>query len=123
MSIRIRRARTKAGLSQGRLGERVGVQRSAVAQWERITGTHPTVENLAAIAVVTGALLEWLATGRGGEEAALSSETPAVANDYAYTEEEAEMLRSLRGLSPSTRRLICRLLEVLVEEAYIDIRT
>ena len=62
---RIRQARRHGNLSQQALAERVGVHRSAVAQWEQPGGSHPTMENLARIAISTGVSFEWLATGRG----------------------------------------------------------
>jgi DNA-binding XRE family transcriptional regulator len=62
---RIRQARRHAGKTQGGLAAAVGVHRSAVAQWEKPGGPHPTVENLARISISTGTSFEWLATGRG----------------------------------------------------------
>jgi len=62
---RIRNARLTTGLSQAALAEKIGVQRSAVAQWEMLNGSHPTVENLAKLATITSVRFEWLATGRG----------------------------------------------------------
>ncbi|HEY9400534.1 MAG TPA: helix-turn-helix transcriptional regulator, partial [Luteimonas sp.] len=49
-SIRIRRARTLAGLTQTALAARLGVQRTAVTQWECERGTSPSVEHLSQIA-------------------------------------------------------------------------
>ena len=65
MDERIRRARAMAQMTQVALAERVGVQRSAVAQWESRAGSRPSMENLIAIALHTGVRLEWLGTGRG----------------------------------------------------------
>lgn len=62
---RIRNARLTTGLSQAALAEKIGVQRSAVAQWEMLNGSNPTVENLCKIATITSVRFEWLATGRG----------------------------------------------------------
>ncbi len=55
MEIRdlIRVARRKAGLSQAALADRLGINKSAVAQWE--TGdTKPTNENMAALKLEIG---------------------------------------------------------------------
>lgn len=54
-----------ATLSQAALAEKIGVNRSAVAQWERPGGSSPTSGNLCKIAVATSIQFEWLATGRG----------------------------------------------------------
>lgn len=63
---RIRLARRHAALSQARLAEMVGVQRSAVSHWEAPEGKNPSVKHLRGVAVATGVQFEWLATGRGG---------------------------------------------------------
>lgn len=65
MATRIRMARLRAGLTQGQLAERIGVTRSAVANWEISTRPKPNVANLVAIAIETNASFEWIATGRG----------------------------------------------------------
>lgn len=65
MATRIRMARLRAGITQNELADRIGVTRSAVANWEISTRPKPNVTNLAAIASATGVSLEWLATGRG----------------------------------------------------------
>jgi transcriptional regulator with XRE-family HTH domain len=58
---RIREARKHAGLTQERLGERIGVTKQAVTQWER--DRFPERENLIKIADATCVPLGWLATG------------------------------------------------------------
>ena len=65
-TFRIRQARRNATLSQTALADKVGVNRSAVAQWERPGGSRPTAGNLSKIAIATSIQFEWLATGRGG---------------------------------------------------------
>jgi transcriptional regulator with XRE-family HTH domain len=111
MAIRIRRARLGAAMTQSDLARLTGVNRSAVAQWERTEGgTTPSVANLASIAVATRVAFEWLATGRGTNPAhALEVPTGAVA--YAMDEFEAHCLDSLRRLTKSSQRLVCELLE------------
>ena len=64
LAQRIRRSRTRAGLSQTALALRIGIKRSAVTQWEHPHGTKPSVEHLIRIAVETNTGFEWLATGR-----------------------------------------------------------
>jgi len=61
---RIRAGRARVGLTQAALAERVGVTRSAVAQWE--TGRSGQVGgNLAQIASVLGVGVEFLLLGGG----------------------------------------------------------
>lgn len=110
MAIRIRRARLGASLTQSQLARHTGVNRSAVAQWERTEGgTTPSVSNLANIAVATRVAFEWLATGRGTNVTEVPDKTSAVT--YAMDEFEAHCLDCLRRLTRQSRRLICELLE------------
>lgn len=116
MAIRIRRARLGASLTQAQLARHTGVNRSAVAQWERAEGaTTPSVANLANIAVATKVAFEWLATGRGTNPVH-SLEAPATSMAYATDEFEAHCLDSLRRLPKSSRKLICELLEELASK-------
>lgn len=62
---RIRVARRQAGWSQQQLAEQLGVQRSAVANWEASGGAHPSSANLERLANLLHIAHEWLATGRG----------------------------------------------------------
>lgn len=115
MSDRIRAARTSAGMSQTQLAVETGVKRSAVAQWERRGGTHPSVSHLAHIAVSTRVRFEWLATGRGvckasGEE--LTVNTPA--QDYVRDDLEGNVLSLLRRLPPRKRQVAQSIIEMLV---------
>ena len=114
MALRIRRCRTLARLSQGELASRVGVHRSAVTQWERDGGTHPSIEHLAAISVTTNVPFEWLATGRGHPAQGPETEVPAIAMDYAVDEMEARLLEVVRRLPKSKRHAICALIESIV---------
>ena len=65
MHMRIRIARTNVGLSQAELASRLGIQRSAVANWESPTGALPATGHLIRLAEITNATMDWLATGRG----------------------------------------------------------
>src|SRR5687768_12608161 len=91
---RIQQARVSAGFSRAELARRVGVGPSAAVQWENSTGTAPTLENLARIAIATGVAFEWLATGRGSAR---------VANADDRSEEHTSELQS-------RLHLVCRLL-------------
>ena len=114
MSSRIRRVRTSAKLSQTELALLVGVKRSAVAQWESETGTHPSVEHLSKLAVVTGATFEWLATGRGCDATDCGglAATPVVC-DYAQGDLESRVLELLRKMSTKKQLVACKILEAL----------
>lgn len=114
MALRVRRARTLAGLSQGELASKVGVHRSAVTQWEREGGTCPSVEHLSAISVVTQVSFEWLATGRGEAGNCPAMAVPALAMDYAVDETEARLLELMRRLPQRKRTVVCTLIETLL---------
>ena len=114
MSNRIRRARTAAKLSQAQLAGLTGVQRSAVAQWERTECTTPSVDHLAQIAVSTGVRFEWLATGRGPAKPEGQEFDVAVdVHDFAQDETESRILEYVRRLSTRKRQLACLILEAL----------
>ncbi len=113
-SLRIRRARTVAGLSQAQVAEQIGVRRSAVAQWECDGGTSPSVEHLSRLAVVTGMRFEWLATGRGQSRAEGEEfDVPMMLHEFAQDEFESRVLQLLRRFSPAKRRAACSILELL----------
>lgn len=114
MSGRIRRARTASKLSQAQLASLTGVQRSAVAQWERTACTSPSVEHLVKIAVSTGVQFEWLATGRGPAKPGGQEFDVAVdMHDFAQDEVESRILGYVRRLSSRKRQLACMILEAL----------
>ena len=54
LSLRIRKARRLASITQNELAHRIGVKRSAVTQWENANGTKPNVEHLIRIAIEAG---------------------------------------------------------------------
>jgi transcriptional regulator with XRE-family HTH domain len=113
MAIRIRRARVAAKLSQQQLAIRLGIQRSAVAQWESSIGTVPNMKHLTMIAVATGVAFEWLATGRG-ESTMTCEESPVLLDDFAQNELESKFLSMLRRLSPRRQQMAFELIEVVV---------
>ncbi|MCI4567308.1 helix-turn-helix domain-containing protein [Lysobacter sp. CFH 32150] len=98
-------------MSQQTLANAVGVQRSAVAQWERKNGAHPSMQHLVAIAVVTGVSLEWLGTGRGMIKPGTEIWTPAViGEEYAQDDLEALCLKSIRKIPLRMRENVVALL-------------
>lgn len=116
LSSRIRQARRRAGLSQADLATAVGVNRSAVAQWERHSGCSPTASNQSKIAVITSVLYEWLATGRGQMicKQPTLDETPALElRFYAHDAVEERVLLGLRKLEYWQTVTIAELVESL----------
>jgi transcriptional regulator with XRE-family HTH domain len=113
---RIRLARRHAGLSQARLAEAIGVQRSAVSHWESPQGKNPSVDHLRAVAMVAKVAFEWLATGRGkmqlSEEAVLDSVSAA---DALLVEDplELRLVQAFREASPRTRVALVEIVEEL----------
>lgn len=60
---KIKAARLHAGYTQEKIGELIGVSKSAVSMWETSNPqkyTRPTLDNLKSFAQITGAPLEWL---------------------------------------------------------------
>lgn len=115
---RIRQSRRHAHLTQAGLARAVGVHRSAVAQWESLAGSHPTVEHLARIAITSSVNFEWLATGRGGmkyaPDPAAREEPPALRLEYsAQCETEVRVLAALRRLKFTTMVAIVEMVEAL----------
>ena len=119
---RIRLARRHACLSQAELAKQVGVQRSAVAQWERANGVRPTMENLIKIAVVGCMQLEWLATGRGKmamPDGNFSADqlTDLQLSEFALNDHEQRILRAFRALDRRSVHAVTVLAESLIPVA------
>ena len=110
---RIKQARKDAGLSQAALAERLGLGRTAVAQWERNNAAGPTVGHLTEIALATGVSFEWLATGRGPRViGGQGKDPPAIVMDYiAQSESEERMLIAFRSLSALEQVPVLEMLE------------
>lgn len=95
----------------------MGVQRTAVGQWERANGTHPTSENMIKIATICGVSFEWLATGRGPKWLnPQQQEAPALSlNYYAHDELEERLLAALRAIPYQARIPFVTLLEAIAQ--------
>ncbi|MEH6416202.1 helix-turn-helix transcriptional regulator [Pseudomonas sp. CGJS7] len=116
MEDRIRRARLQAKLSQQELASKIGVQRSAVAQWEKNGGNLPSMNHLIEIALETGVTLEWLGTERGPIKPNDETWTPAVQSlDYAQDEIEYQCLQDLRRLPHRLRENLVEMISVLAK--------
>jgi transcriptional regulator with XRE-family HTH domain len=116
LSERIRYARVLSGTSQAALADAVGVQRSAVAQWERKDGSHPSMQHLVDIAATTGVCMEWLGTGRGPvlPEPQAWTQTMRV-DDYARDDIEAQCLMGLRKLPLQLRKQIASMISLVAK--------
>lgn len=117
LTTRIRQARRRLSYSQTDLAERVGVNRSAVAQWERPGGSTPTSSNLSKIAVITSVHYEWLATGRGQMCVAptddMANAPTLELQFYAHDGIEERVLHGLRKLEHWQTLSIAELVESL----------
>lgn len=117
LTTRIRQARRRVAYSQSELAAQVGVNRSAVAQWERPGGSTPTSTNLSKVAIITSVHYEWLATGRGQmctTEAGASDDAPALQLQfYAHDCVEERVLQGLRKLEFWQTLSIAELVESL----------
>jgi transcriptional regulator with XRE-family HTH domain len=114
LARRIHQSRRNASLTQIQLAADLGVNRSAVAQWERKNGSRPTSENLAKIAVATKVNFDWLATGRGKAPmpGAESLDTPALELKYfARNDAEERVLLGFRRLSERKQEALLDLLD------------
>lgn len=113
---RIRLARRQAGMSQAKLAEAIGVQRSAVSHWESPQGKNPSVDHLRAVAMVAGITFEWLATGRGKMQLSDDAKFDSVsAADAILVEDmlELRLVQSFREASPRTRIALVEIVEEL----------
>jgi transcriptional regulator with XRE-family HTH domain len=111
---RIRRARTVRKLTQTQLATRIGVCRSAVAQWEQLKGTTPNVVHLTRIAETLEVSFEWLATGRGRLQLDADYESgERTPSDFARDELEERILLASRQLNARKRKAITALMEAL----------
>lgn len=110
MAARILSARSGAALTQSQLAEQLGINRSAVAQWERMEGgTNPSIVHLARIAEITGVGFEWLATGCG-DPPRRRIKPRTFAKEVATTEFEVQCLQWLRRIPSRKHALIMQLL-------------
>lgn len=111
LCTRIRTARRRANLSQAELATRLGVSRTAVANWEsdRVRSC-PSGERIAEIAVMTGVSWEWLATGRG--LAAVQAEAVLAADaDLVDDPIERTLLAGFRAGNEPIRRALLTIAE------------
>lgn len=108
---RIRLARRRCALSQATLARRLGVQRSAVANWEA-GASNPSSHHLERLACVLDVAHEWLATGRGEMKLpGHGQEAPPATSDLVNDPVERRLLRAWRNLSAKPQAALLELLE------------
>ena len=113
---RVREARKLIGLSQEELAAELGISRSAVAQWEMLRGTAPSVENLVALARRSGMAFEYLATGRGSriQGAPILSVAEDATDYHRLTRQQQRLLAIFEAMPPKQRTGLLEFLESLV---------
>ena len=100
-SMRVRKARLRAGYTQTELAARLGVSRSSVTNWESVDRGQPATQRLQRIALVTGVSFEWLATGRGRMLPAQDlDDIPAADMEWVDDVLELRLLRAFRSAPP-----------------------
>lgn len=101
VAARIRESRRSLGLTQEELAQRIGVSRSAIAQWET-DRTGQVRANLARVAAVLGVSIGYLLTGEsyGMESVAETAGERALLNLYRQIQDagRAELLRQARRI-------------------------
>jgi transcriptional regulator with XRE-family HTH domain len=107
---RIRIARRRAGFSQDVLARRVGVQRSAVANWESASGSNPSSTNFERLARILDVPYEWLATGRGGMAPPGQGPRPPATTGHGCALEQ-RLIAGWRQLPRKPREAILELVE------------
>ena len=101
-------------LTQAQLATRIGVHRSAVAQWEQLNGTTPSVIHLTKLAEALEISFEWLATGRGRLKLDAAHEPgERIPLEFARDEIEERILFTSRQLNAHKREAILALMEAL----------
>ena len=116
LAQRIRLARRKAKLSQEALAKLLGLQRSAVSNWESANPAQPAMANLIAVAKATNVSLDWLATGKGSMHAGHDPHQDVLAIDVEFTDtpHERDLLRAFRAMSHRSQIVFMELAEELV---------
>ncbi len=113
LNSRIRQARHHAGFSQQEMSERIGVTRGAVANWESVGATAPTVEHMLKLARLTRVNFEWLATGHGAMT--FTETAPAQAHplpDVVRDGDERWLLQLFRQVPKRQRALVLDVVEL-----------
>lgn len=112
LSERIRAAREQKEMTKAVVARSLGVNPSAVAQWEMENGTSPSSAHLAKLAKLLDVAYEWLATGRGAARVLTTRDSSALEmSTFAQTLFEERLLELSRRLPPRSHDPLIRLLE------------
>lgn len=104
LTERVRLTRRKTGLSQAQLAELVGVNRSAVANWEASGQGGPSRRSMERLAKIAHVSFDWLATGRGEmSHASYLHDVPAAAAALVDDPTELKLLQAWRACSARAR--------------------
>lgn len=104
LGVRIKQARQHAQMTQTELAKALGLNRSAVAQWEGHRKIGPTTHHLAQVAQATRVRFEWLATGRGSMQLHDEDVANAVTlNSFAQDNMEEALLQWFRSIPMKAR--------------------
>lgn len=110
LGVRIRTARLRKKMTQGELAAVLRGSRSAVGNWESLTGISPSSARLITIALAMEVSFEWLATGRG-EPALCEDWTPATNAELVDDPIERHLLTAFRRARSTTRKMVLQILE------------
>lgn len=111
LSVRIRTARVRAGLSQKDLAGLVGVSRTAVSNWEsNACIVRPSIERLEVICRSTNVSCEWLATGRGSVYLE-PQEIPVLDAEMVDDLVERRLLRAFRSIDTELKKALLTMAE------------
>jgi transcriptional regulator with XRE-family HTH domain len=113
---RVREARKLTGLSQEQLAGEIGVSRGALAQWEMVDGTSPSVENLIVLAQRSGMAFEYLSTGRGSKihGKPMLSVMDEQSDYQNLSQQQKRLLVAFEGLTPKQRSGLLDFLDSLL---------
>ena len=106
LTTRILRSRKDKKLSQQALAGLIGVSRSALAQWETEMSS-PSLGNLRKMAEVLDVSFEWLATGRGNQFLATSTDT------VDDNQVDDEIIRNLTAMNVKKKRAILNIMKAM----------
>jgi len=96
---RIKKERTRLGMSQADLAKKVNLSRNAISKIEMGASKNPSSRNLHPIARALGVDPEWLITGKGNKHASLTT-------GESLSLEESELLQVMRGLTPKQQEFL-----------------
>ncbi len=113
LTDRIRAARKQAGLTQADVAKILRISVSAVNQWEQGLIKNIKLCHFFALANLLDQDPQWLATGKTFPLTRKPSLTSPLSDDPALTKEEKILLRQVRRLDATPRKMLIRFLSAL----------